>query len=194
MCERILVSSTYNYNESTDKGLSDGHASDKILQRLSFMIKGDSAIIDNNELEMQIKIRNSNGIWQDGNGYIKGYDKTKFLHINLNAYKILPNHTFEIKILYVWPRTYSANSTEHFSFGTNTFLSTKPYELSIQVHGNEKCFSNALQQIRKVDDSRNFEEIITELNVYKGRNDENIVSTTLPALDSNCALYIELGK
>lgn len=160
------------------------------LSQLDFLISGDSIVTDNTELGMKIEIFKS-GKWQEVKGYLDGSNKIKYLHIKLNHYSIFPNHTFEIRFSYTWPRSYNFDGGDTFSFGSNTFSSTKPYNINIKIHANKACFNSATSQIRTKLSEGKFEDQYFDLDVVE--NDaENTVSALLPASQEGKTIYISL--
>ncbi len=166
---------------------------ENVLSKLSFIISGDSVVKNNAELGLKVELKKSNGDWKEVMGVISGSDKIKYLHINLDDYAVLPNYPFNIRFSYIWPRSYVADGGDIFSFGSNTFSSTEPYDLFVKVHGNKKCFSSARQQIRNVLDSNNIKNQFSELNIIE-KDDENIVTALLPASEKDRAIYISLAQ
>ncbi len=171
----------------------NGHNPSKedVLSELCFIISGDSIIKNNNELEAIAEIKRSNEKWEKVNSYINGADKIKYLHIDLGNNAILPNHHFNIRFSYVWPKTFNAEGGDVFSFGNNTFSSTDPYDLFITVHGNKKCFSSATQQIRDMIDKNDIKQQYAELRIFE-KDEENYISTSLHKSENNRAIYINI--
>lgn len=160
------------------------------LSQLNFLISGDSIVTDNTELGMKIEILKY-GKWHEVKGYLNGSNKIKYLHIKLDHYSILPNHTFEIRFSYTWPRSYNFDGGDTFSFGSNTFSSTKPYNINIMIHANKACFNSATSQIRTKLNEDEFEDQFFELDVVENQS-ENIVSALLPASQKGKTIYISL--
>ncbi len=122
--------------------------------------------------------------------YNIGFENAVDLSLPLSIY-ITNEKLYDVK--YVWPRSYVADGGDVFSFGSNTFSSTEPYTLSIKVHGNKKCFSSARQEIRNVQDANNIKNEFSELSIIE-KDDENIVTTLLPASEKDRAVYISLAQ
>lgn len=162
---------------------------DKPLSKLSFIISGDSVINDNNELNLKIEMLNANNTWQEIRGYVNGSDKIKYINIDLKNYAILPNRSFQIRFSYIWPRSYVADGGDVFSFGSNTFSSTKPYEMCINVHADKLCFSAARMTLRTKINEFECKEDLSELQVIE-MNSENIITVTLPPIQTDRACYI----
>lgn len=166
-------------------------SNEKELSELSFVISGDSIVKKNEELGMRAEIKKANGEWKEVNTYINGADKIKYLHINLKEHPILPSQLFSIRFSYVWPKSYFAEGKDVFAFGNNTFSSTDPYDLYITVHGNNKCFTTATQQIRAMINNNDVQQQFSELVIIE-RGEENYVTTSLPKSENNRAIYISL--
>lgn len=84
-----------------------------------------------------------------------------------------------------------ADGGDVFSFGSNTFSSTKPYDMSIKVHADKRCFSFARLQIRNKLDEYDCKSDFSELEVIEAGG-ENIVTVSLPASEKDRAIYISL--
>lgn len=165
-------------------------SNEKPLSQLNFLISGDSIITNNEELGLKIEILKS-GKWQEVKGYLNGSAKIKYLHIEFDHYSILPNHHFEIRFSYIWPRSYNADGGDTFSFGSNTFSSTKPYDIGIKIHAHKACFGSASSQIRTKLDEGKYKDQFYELDIVENEL-ENIVSVPLPASQESKTIYISL--
>lgn len=160
------------------------------LSQLNFLISGDSIITNNAELGLKIEILRS-GRWQEVKGYLSGSTKIKYLHIEFEHYSILPNHHFEIRFSYTWPRSYNADGGDMFSFGSNSFSSTKPYDINIKIHANKACFNSARSQIRSKLNESDYKDQFYELDIVENQS-ENIVVVPLPASQEGKTIYISL--
>lgn len=183
-----LYDVTYSWNV-----LGHNPSSDSVLSKLCFIISGDSVIKNNNELKMKIEIKKTNGKWQKINGYISGSDRIKYLNIVLNDYAVSPNRSFNIRFSYIWPRSYVADGGDVFSFGSNTFSSTIPYQMNIKVHADKECFSSAKLQVRNISDEYDSKNHFSELDIIE-KDGRNIVTVSLPAVETNRAIYISLAQ
>lgn len=183
-----LYDVTYSWNV-----LGYNPSSDKVLSKLCFIISGDSVIKNNNELKMKIEIKKANGKWQKINGYISGSDRVKYLNVVLNDYAVSPNRSFNIRFSYTWPCSYAADGGDVFSFGSNTFSSTNPYQMNIKIHADRECFSSAKLQVRNSSDEYDSKNHFSELDIIE-KDGENIVTVSLPAAETNRAVYISLAQ
>lgn len=163
------------------------------LKYMSFRIAGDSMIRDNTKLKLKAKIKVDNKSVDVSAIVIEDNLRIKLIQVDFGDYAIRPDMDFELKLEYIWEKSYNKFG-DMFSFDLTNHPDGKSESMQIQIKTHQNIMGYVMVFIKDIKGKElQNNEIMNKLDIIKIEKDKCAISYSLNEYScNNQACFIKI--